>query len=83
MLNRSPRDVPPTLALTASESACSIASSKKQEQKTLSHYLINIAPLGGYLALARDPPSGNTVMYAGCHASPISRWAPCRRRICG
>jgi hypothetical protein len=31
----------------------------------LSHYLIKIARLGGYLARANDPPPGNTVMWRG------------------
>ena len=34
-------------------------------RKTLSHYLIKIARLGGYLARANDPPPGNTVMWRG------------------
>ncbi|MCK1672051.1 IS4 family transposase, partial [Bradyrhizobium sp. 150] len=34
-------------------------------QKTRSHYLMNIARLGGYLARASDPPRGNTVMWRG------------------
>lgn len=37
----------------------------KVRQKTLSHYLIKIARLGGYLARASDPPPGNTVMWRG------------------
>jgi hypothetical protein len=35
----------------------------KARQKTLSHYLIKIVRLGGYLARASDPPPGNTVMW--------------------
>jgi hypothetical protein len=34
-------------------------------QKTLSHYLIKITRLGGYLARASDPPPGNSVMWRG------------------
>jgi hypothetical protein len=37
----------------------------KTRPKTLSHYLIKIARLGGYLARANDPPPGNTVMWRG------------------
>ena len=33
--------------------------------RTLSLYLIKIARLGGYLARAKDPPSGNIVMWRG------------------
>ena len=32
---------------------------------TLSHYLTRVARLGGYLAQAKDPPPGNTVMWRG------------------
>ncbi|WP_314963791.1 hypothetical protein [Bradyrhizobium cosmicum] len=32
------------------------------QRKTLSHYLIKIARLGGYLARANDPPPGNLIM---------------------
>jgi hypothetical protein len=34
-------------------------------RKTLGHYLIKIARLGGYLARANDPPPGNMVMWRG------------------
>jgi hypothetical protein len=33
--------------------------------KTLSHYLIKIARLGGYLNRAKDPAPGNVVMWRG------------------
>ncbi|WP_247452512.1 MULTISPECIES: hypothetical protein [unclassified Bradyrhizobium] len=78
MLNRSAPDAPPTLALTATEIGVLdrlVNDKPKARQKTLSHYLIKIARLGGYLARASDPP-GNTVIWRGCHASPTSRWAP-------
>jgi hypothetical protein len=32
---------------------------------SLSLYLIKLAQLGGYLARAKDPPPGNTVMWRG------------------
>ncbi|WP_057749000.1 hypothetical protein [Bradyrhizobium manausense] len=35
------------------------------QRKTLSHYLIKIARLGGYLARANDPPPGNLIMWRG------------------
>ena len=31
----------------------------------LSHYAIQLAKLGGYLARKSDPPPGNTVMWRG------------------
>jgi hypothetical protein len=68
MLNRSAPDVPPTLALTATEIGVLdrlVNDKPKARQKTLSHYLIKIARLGGYLARASDPPPGNTVMWRG------------------
>src|SRR3546814_412413 len=68
MLNRSAPQAPPTLALTATEIALldRLVNDKPQaRRKTLSHYLIKIARLGGYLARAHDPPPGNTVMWRG------------------
>jgi hypothetical protein len=68
MLNRSAPDAPPTLALTATEIGvldCLVNHKPKARQKTLSHYLIKIARLGGYLARASDPPPGNAVMWRG------------------
>ncbi len=68
MLNRSAPDALPTLALTATEIAVLdrlVNDKPKVRWKTLSHYLIKIARLGGYLARANDPPPGNTVMWRG------------------
>lgn len=68
MLNRSAPDAPPTLALTATEIGVLdrlVNGKLKARQKTLSHNLIKIARLGGYLARASDPPPGNTVMWRG------------------
>src|SRR5436305_959835 len=67
MLNRCAPDAPPTLALTATEIGVldRLNDEPKARQKTLSHYLIKIARLGGYLARASDPPPGNTVMWRG------------------
>jgi hypothetical protein len=42
-----------------------LVNDKSIARKTLSHYLIKIARLGGYLARASDPPPGNTVMWRG------------------
>ncbi|WP_407114615.1 hypothetical protein [Bradyrhizobium sp. LMG 9283] len=58
----------PTLALTATEIGVldrPVNDKPKARRKTLSHYLIKIARLGGYLARASDPPPGNTVMWRG------------------
>ena len=37
----------------------------RSHAKMLSHYLIKIARLGGYLARASDPPPGNMIMWRG------------------
>jgi hypothetical protein len=68
MLNRSAPNALPTLALTVTEIVVldRLVNDKPQaRRKTLSHYLIKIARLGGYLARANDPPPGNTVMWRG------------------
>jgi Transposase DNA-binding len=68
MLNRSAADALPTLALTGTEIGLldHLVNDKiPPRRKTLSHYLIKIARLGGYLARANDPPPGNTVMWRG------------------
>jgi hypothetical protein len=70
MLNRSSPDASPALALTEAETDLLDQLVKDRDQKslrrrTLSHYLIKIARLGGYLARANDPPPGNTVMWRG------------------
>jgi hypothetical protein len=68
MLNRSTPDAPPTLALAETEIGLLdqlVKDNTPPRRKTLSHYLIKIARLGGYLARANDPPPGNTVMWRG------------------
>jgi hypothetical protein len=37
----------------------------QSRRRTLGLYLTKIAKLGGYLARANDPPSGNMVMWRG------------------
>jgi hypothetical protein len=68
MFNRSAPHAPPTLALTGTEIGVLdrlVNDRPKTRQKTLSHYLVKIAWLGGYLARTNDPPPGNTVMWRG------------------
>lgn len=68
MLNRSIPDASPALALTATEIAVLdrvVSDKSKGRRKPISHYLIKIARLGGYLARTNDPPPGNTVMWRG------------------
>ena len=35
------------------------------EKPSVSHYLVAVAKLGGYLARAKDPPPGNMVIWRG------------------
>ncbi len=68
MLSRDSKDLPANLILSDVE--IKILDNlqperKKSEIKTLSHYLIKIAKLGGYLARASDSPPGNTIIWRG------------------
>jgi hypothetical protein len=70
MLNRVDPDAPPDLALTQSEidpldKLVADKSEKRAAIKTISHYLIKIVRLGGYLARANDGPGGNKVISRG------------------
>ena len=70
MLNRTVPSASPTIALTETEielldHLVKDKANTERRRKTLSHYLIKIARLGGYLARANDPPPGNTVMWRG------------------
>jgi hypothetical protein len=70
MLNRTDPDASPDLALTQNEISLldKLVAEKNEGRsaiKTISHYLIKIARLGGYLARANDGPPGNTVIWRG------------------
>jgi Transposase DNA-binding len=69
MINRAAPAAPPRAALTEAEITVIDRAVRDRPtiptEKTLSHYLMKIACLGGYLARARDPPPGNTVMWRG------------------
>lgn len=70
MLNRSAEDITPKFALMPLETdlldrLVKDKGTRTPRRKTLSHYLIKIAQLGGYLARANDPPPGNIVMWRG------------------
>lgn len=70
MLNRSAPNASPEFVLTKAEIQLldRLVKDKKPvstQRKTLSHYLIKIARLGGYLARANDPPPGNLIMWRG------------------
>lgn len=68
MMNRTMPDAPASVALTETE--CRILDHLFQSHagpkaKRISHYVTNIARLGGYLARAHDSPPGNTVLWRG------------------
>ena len=69
MINRTAPDAPPRSALTEAEITVIDRVVRDRPtipaEKTLAHYLMKVACLGGYLARARDPPPGNTVMWRG------------------
>jgi hypothetical protein len=69
MLSRTAPDTPPNLALTDSEirllDHLVPDKSESKSRKSVAHYIIKIARLGGYLARANDPAPGNIVMWRG------------------
>jgi hypothetical protein len=69
MLNRANPSAPPELALTTNEVALldHFVPDKKGPagRSFVSHYIVKIARLGGYLARANDPPPGNIVVWRG------------------
>ena len=73
MVNRATPDAPPESVLTGPEIALldrmAEATTATPEaaipKRTVCHYLLQIAKLGGYLARAKDPPPGNTVIWRG------------------
>lgn len=68
MTSRATPDAPAGVALTATEVAILdrlAGASRPPAEPTVSHYLLAIAKLGGYLARAKDPPPGNMVVWRG------------------
>lgn len=70
MMNRVAPEASPLVALTPLETRLLDEllrndTNKRCGRRTLSVYLTKIARLGGYLARAKDPPPGNTVMWRG------------------
>ncbi len=70
MMNRTTMQSPPELALTTTEMYLldELVKDKMRDRlssPSLSFYLTKLARLGGYLARAKDPPPGNTVMWRG------------------
>ncbi len=68
MTSRETPEAPPEVALTAAEVEILsrlAADPDPPARPTVSHYLVAIAKLGGYLARAKDPPPGNMVLWRG------------------
>ncbi|MEJ0050937.1 MAG: IS4 family transposase [Methylovirgula sp.] len=70
MLNRSTPNAPPQMAMTEIEiklldHLVKDRNGDSPRRKTLSHYVVKVARLGGYLARASDPPPGNIVIWRG------------------
>jgi hypothetical protein len=73
MVNRATPDAPAESVLTKPEielldrmaARATPTSDLRDPQRTVSHYLVQIARLGGYLARAHDPPPGNLVLWRG------------------
>jgi hypothetical protein len=68
MMNRVAPTAPPEVAFTPAEVAVldRIAGGEPPaSERTVAHYLLEVAKLGGYLARAKDPPPGNTVVWRG------------------
>jgi hypothetical protein len=68
VLNRVVPEVAPRLALMDLEidlldELVQNKGPRSRRMRTLSHYLIKIARMDGYLARGHDPPPGNTVMW--------------------
>jgi hypothetical protein len=70
MINRAAPNALPGLVLTDDEveiidRIAAARAAAPHADRSLAHYLVQIAKLGGYLARAHDPPPGNTVMWRG------------------
>jgi len=66
MLNRATPEAPAESALTAAEiGVLDRIAGNTPAKRTVAHYLLEVAKLGGYLARAKDPPPGNEVIWRG------------------
>jgi hypothetical protein len=73
MVSRTDPDAPPESVLTGPEitvldrmaEATSTRTEAAAPKRTVTHYLTQIAKLGGYLARAQDPPPGTMVIWRG------------------
>ena len=68
MVNRTDADAPAALAFTETEQRILNRIDPKPPRTinpTVSHYLLAVARLGGYMSRARDKPPGNMVLWRG------------------
>jgi hypothetical protein len=68
MASRATPDAPPEVAFTPAEIAVldrAVGGPPQAPERTISHYLLVVAKLGGYLARTKDPPPGNMVVWRG------------------
>ncbi len=68
MTSRATPAAPPEAAFTPAEIAVldrAAGGSPPATERTVSHYLLEVAKLGGYLARTKDPPPGNLVVWRG------------------
>ncbi len=68
MTNRATPTAPPEEVLTPAEITVLdrlAGKPPRKSKRTVSHYLLEVAKLGGYLARTKDPPPGNMVIWRG------------------
>jgi hypothetical protein len=68
MTSRAAPDAPAEVALTRAEVEILdrlAGDTEPPARPTVSHYLVAVAKLGGYLARSKDPPPGNMVVWRG------------------
>ena len=72
MVNRAAPGAPPEAVLTRPEievlgrmGGGPTTAAEAPARRTVGHYVVQIAKLGGYLARAKDPPPGNLVLWRG------------------
>jgi hypothetical protein len=91
MVNRATPGAPPETVLTPPEIAVldrmghsMTTTAAAPLKRTVSHYLLQVAKLGGYLARAKDPPPGNLVLWRGLsRLTDILLGFQLRNRGCG
>ncbi|MBP3957832.1 IS4 family transposase [Gemmata sp. G18] len=85
MLNRAAPDEPAETAFTPAEvGVLDRLTGRSPTRRTVAHYVLAVAKLGGYLARAKDPPPGNEVIWRGLsRLADISLGAELMDQSCG